>query len=323
MSTMEVSLEKMSVNDSLAGRDFLTLADYTSNELNDLLELAAHLKRKQKLGHIVQPLKGKVLGMIFEKPSTRTRISFETGMYQLGGHAIFLSTDDIQLGRGETIADTAKVLSTYLDSIMIRTFSQCDVEELAEHASIPVINGLTDLFHPCQVLADLQTIREQKGSLMGVKMAYIGDGNNMSHSLMIGAAMMGMDICVATPEQFSPHPDIVNKALQIADSYGGRITQTTSPEEAVQEADVVYTDVWTSMGQEAEQEEREKAFTDFQVNQKLLSQARPQAIFMHCLPAQRGVEVTAEVIDGEQSVVFQQAENRLHAQKALLTSLMS
>src|SRR5699024_9209933 len=319
---MKVSLEKMSVNDSLVGKDFLTLADYTANEVSDLLELAAHLKRKQKLGQTVHPLEGKVLGMIFEKPSTRTRASFEIGMYQLGGHGIILSSDDIQLGGVETIADTAKVLSTYLDGIMIRTFSQQDVEELAEHASIPVINGLTDLFHPCQVLADLQTIQEKKGTLMGVKIAYIGDGNNMAHSLMIGAAMMGMDISVATPEKFAPHPAVVKEALNVAERYGGHVQVTTNPEQAVQEADVVYTDVWTSMGQEAEQTEREKAFSEFQVNQELLAQARPQAIFMHCLPAQRGVEVTTEVMDGDQSVVFQQAENRLHAQKALLASLM-
>ncbi|MDC3422206.1 ornithine carbamoyltransferase [Aquibacillus koreensis] len=298
----------------------LTLADYSPEEIDYLLELAEEIKTKHKNGEIVQPLKGKILGMIFEKSSTRTRVSFESGIYQLGGTGLFLSSKDIQLGRGEPISDTAKVLSGYLDGIMIRTFSQADVEELAENASIPVINGLTDDYHPCQVLADLQTIKEVKGSLKGKKIAYIGDGNNMANSLMIGAAKMGLDVAIAAPEGYQPSPAITEKAKGFA--VGTEVLVTSDPVEAVKDADVIYTDVWASMGQESEQLEREKHFANFQVNDELFSYAKTDAIFMHCLPAHRGEEVSAEVIDGKQSVVFQQAENRLHAQKALMVALM-
>lgn len=309
-------------NKEFKGRDFLTLADYTKDEINYLLDLADYLKDKKKKGVAVEPLKGKILGMIFEKSSTRTRVSFEAGIYQLGGMGIFLSSKDIQLGRGETIADTAQVLSGYLDGIMIRTFSQESVEELAKYASIPVINGLTDTYHPCQVLADLQTVREVKGSLSGVKMVYIGDGNNMAHSLMLGAAFMGMELIVVSPKGYQPDPAIVEKAQTIANSHDAKITVLENPEEAVQDADVIYTDVWASMGQEAEQAKRELAFAGYQVNEDLLKLAKSDVSFMHCLPAHRGEEVSAGVIDGNHSVVFQQAENRLHAQKALMTALM-
>lgn len=260
--------------------------------------------------------------MIFEKSSTRTRVSFETGIYQLGGMGIFLSTNDLQLGRGEPVADTAKVLSGYLDGIMIRTYSQAMVEELAENASIPVINGLTDVYHPCQVLADLQTIEEIKGGFNGVKLAFIGDGNNMANSLVLGAAIMGMHISIAAPEGYQPDAAIAKKATMIAATSGGKVDITADPLVAAENADVIYTDVWSSMGQESEASAREQAFESFQVNSKLLSLAEKDATFMHCLPAHRGEEVTTDVIDGKKSVVFQQAENRLHAQKALMTALM-
>lgn len=319
---MGLVANKVTVDHQLTGRDFLTLADYSKDELEYLLELAADLKQQQKSGNMEEPLKGKTLGMIFEKSSTRTRVSFEAGIYQLGGTGLFLKSDDIQIGRGELISDTAKVLSGYLDGIMIRTFSQKDVEELAEHASIPVINGLTDSYHPCQVLADLLTIQEVKGSLKGVKVAYIGDGNNMAHSLMLGAAIMGMDVSIAAPEGYQPEQEITEKATSIARLQGGKVEVTDQPAVAVKQADVIYTDVWASMGQESEQIIREKKFAGFQVNKSLCSLANKDAVIMHCLPAHRGEEITAEIIDGKQSIVFQQAENRLHAQKALMTAVM-
>ncbi|WP_080875516.1 ornithine carbamoyltransferase [Oceanobacillus timonensis] len=311
-----------SQHQQLKNRDFLTLADYTKDEIEYLIDLADYQKKQSNEGIIFEPLKGKTLGMIFEKSSTRTRVSFEAGIYQLGGLGIFLNSNDIQLGRGETIADTAQVLSGYLDGIMIRTYNQDDVEELAKHASIPVINGLTDLYHPCQVLADLQTIKEVKGVLKGQKIVYIGDGNNMAHSLMIGAAKMGMHIVIVTPDNYKTEEQITETAKQFASEHGATIEWSNDPAEAVKDADVVYTDVWASMGQEAEQTQREQAFQKFQVNEALLVQAKSDVTFMHCLPAHRGEEVSAEVIDGKHSVVFQQAENRLHAQKALMTALM-
>ncbi|GIO23321.1 ornithine carbamoyltransferase [Oceanobacillus sp. J11TS1] len=306
----------------LKGRDFLTLADYTKDEIDYLIELADYQKKQSKDGIIFEPMKGKTLGMIFEKASTRTRVSFETGIYQLGGLGIFLSSKDIQIGRGETIADTAKVLSGYLDGIMIRTYNQADVEELAKCASIPVINGLTDLYHPCQVLADLQTIKEVKGVLQGQKIVYIGDGNNMAHSLMIGAAKMGMHIVTVTPDNYKPNAQVTEKAKQMAVEHGATIEWSNNPAEAVKDADVIYTDVWASMGHEAEQAQREQDFKQFQVNEALLAKAKSDVTFMHCLPAHHGEEVSAGVIDGKHSVVFQQSENRLHAQKALMTALM-
>jgi ornithine carbamoyltransferase len=307
---------------NLKGRDMLSLKDYTPEEITQILDLADELKSTHKEGNHSSLLQGKTLGMIFQKPSTRTRVSFEVAMFQLGGHGLYLSASDLQLGRGETISDTGKVLSRYLDGVMIRTFAQKDVEELAQSAEIPVINGLTDLLHPCQVLADLQTVREHKGELQGLKLAYLGDGNNVCHSLLYGCAKMGMHISVASPQDYLPVPHIVEEARSVAGETGGSVTILLSPLEAVQDADVVVTDVWASMGQEAEQKERLKIFAPYQVNTDLVRRAKPDFIFMHCLPAHRGEEVSAEIIDGSHSVVFDEAENRLHAQKALLALLM-
>ena len=305
----------------LAGRSLLSLQDLTKEEIHYVLDLAAGLKSQQQKGELIQPLNGKTLGMIFEKSSTRTRVSFETGIYQLGGMGLYLNANDLQLGRGEPVADTAKVLSGYLDAIMIRANSHEMVEELAAHASIPVINGLTDLFHPCQALADMQTILEYKGTLEGVKLAYIGDANNVANSLMIAAAKTGMQIRIASPAGYQPLPEIVEKASAISDDPDFLLI-TESPEVACAGADVIYTDVWTSMGQEQETQARLAAFQGYQVNEALMDAAAPDAIFLHCLPAHRGEEVTAAVIDGPQSAVFQEAENRLHAQKALMLAVM-
>lgn len=321
--SMKSDLSVLEQDLNLKGKDFLALADFSPSEILGLLEKAKKIKELHLSGESYTPLKGKTLGMIFEKSSTRTRVSFEAGMYQLGGNALFLSSNDLQIGRGEPISDTAQVLSQYLDGIMIRTFEHEKVEELAKYASIPVINGLTDLFHPCQVLADLLTIMEIKGELKGLKMAYIGDGNNMVHSLMIGAAKVGMDFSVACPDGYKPEEKVVNMALEFAKESGAKIVVTADPIEAVKDADVVYTDVWTSMGQEAENEIRLKAFAPtYQVNEELVKHAKDDYIFLHCLPAHRGEEVTAGVIDGSQSAVFQEAGNRLHAQKALLVELL-
>ncbi|WP_411260387.1 ornithine carbamoyltransferase [Terribacillus saccharophilus] len=306
---------------SMAGKSLLSLQDLTKEEILYVLDLAAELKSQHQKGELSQPLAGKTLGMIFEKSSTRTRVSFETGIYQLGGMGLYLNSKDLQLGRGEPVADTAKVLSGYLDAIMIRANSHKMVEELAAHATIPVINGLTDLFHPCQALADLQTILEYKGALEGVKLAYIGDANNVANSLMIAAAKTGMQIRIASPAGYQPLPEIVEKAKKISGDPDFLLI-TESPEEAAAGADVLYTDVWTSMGQEEETTARLKAFQGFQVNELLMDSAASDAIFLHCLPAHRGEEVTAAVIDGPQSAVFQEAENRLHAQKALMLAVM-
>ena len=311
-------------NKEFKGMNFLQLADYSTDQILYLLDEAVELKKLQKQGKPHPFLSGKVLGMIFEKSSTRTRVSFEVGMLQLGGHAIFLSSRDIQLGRGECISDTAKVLSRYIDGIMIRTFSHESVEELASHATVPVINGLTDLQHPTQVLADLLTILEHKGKLAGLKLCYIGDGNNnMAHSLMEGAVKVGMNISIASPEGYMPNEEIVKKAIEAGNETGSKVTITNSPYDAIKDADVVITDVWTSMGQEEETAIRLKAFQGFQVNEELCSHAKQDFIFLHCLPAHRGEEVTSEIIDGPHSVVFDEAENRLHAQKAILKLLLS
>lgn len=307
---------------NLKGRDMIELDDYSTEEIQHLLDSAIELKRKQKSGEVYQPLKGKTIGLIFEKSSTRTRVSFEAGMFQLGGHALFLSKNDIQLGRGEPISDTAQVMSRYLDGIMIRTFGHDNVVNLAKYASIPVINGLSDMAHPCQVLADLQTVLEHKGKLKGLKMAFIGDGNNMAHSLLIGGAKMGMHVAVASPEGYQPDAGIVQLSREIAAECGGQITVTQDPIEAAKDADVVYTDVWASMGFEEEQAQREAAFANYQVNEDLVKAAKPDYLFLHCLPAHRGEEVSEGVIDGPNSVIFDQAENRLHAQKALMVALM-
>lgn len=303
-------------------KHLLSLHDLSVQEVEDLLKLAIKLKSQLKNGIPHELLKGKTLGMIFTKSSTRTRVSFEVGMHQLGGHPLFLSSNDIQLGRGETIYDTAQVLSRYLDGIMIRTFKQSDVEDLAKYGSIPIINGLTDLYHPCQILADLQTVYEYKGKLEGLKMAYIGDGNNVTHSLLHGCAKVGMDIAVATPKQYQCLDEVVEEAKLDAKETGAKITITNDPVEAIKDADVVYTDTWVSMGQEAEKEKKVKEFDGYQVNETLVSQAKPDYMFLHCLPAYRGYEVTEGVIDGKNSAIFDEAENRLHAQKAVLVSLL-
>ncbi|MDN4066482.1 ornithine carbamoyltransferase [Paenibacillus vini] len=316
------STKDTSISIGLKGRDLLELDDYTTEEIQYLIDLAIEIKAKQKNGEVYQPLKGKTIGLIFEKSSTRTRVSFEVGMFQLGGHALFLSKNDIQLGRGETIADTAGVMSRYLDGIMIRTFGHDKVVDLAKYASIPVINGLSDLAHPCQVLADYQTIYEHKGVLKGLKLAYVSDGNNMAHSLMIGGAKLGVHVSVASPEGYEPDPQVVASAQEIAKSTGAIIEVVRDPKDAVKDADVIYSDVWASMGFEEEQKAREVAFASYQVDEALAAHAKPDYLFMHCLPAHRGEEVSEGVIDGKHSVIFDQAENRLHAQKALMAALM-
>lgn len=306
----------------LLEKDFLTLADISTEKINMLLANAKTLKDMHVNGYEYQPLKGKVLGMIFEKPSTRTRVSFEAGMYQLGGQALYLNSEDMQIGRGETIADTAGVLSQYIDAIMIRTFSHDIIEELANNATIPVINGLTDKYHPCQAMADMLTIQEHKGDLTGLQFVYVGDGNNVAHSLMIACAKLGMHCTIACPEGYEPDENVTILAQNIAVQSNAIIEITNDPVAAVTGADVVYTDVWMSMG-DSEGEEKFQKFKQFQVNEELVKHAKSDYLFMHCLPAHRGVEVTADVIDGKNSVVFQQAGNRLHVQKVVLTELMN
>ena len=302
----------------MKGKDLISIHDLSREEVEQILDTSHILKMKQKLGEIYHPLKGKTLGMIFQKSSTRTRVSFEVGMWQLGGYALFLSANDLQLNRGETIADTARNLSRYLDGIMIRTFSHQDVVDLAEHSSVPVINGLTDLLHPCQVLADLFSIREKNGKLDGLKLAYIGDGNNMAHSIMFGGAKMGMHVVICSPSGFEPDTEVTRLSRLDAAKSGATITIKDDPVEAVQNADVIYTDVWTSMGMEEEYEQRLKSFSRYQVNGALLEKAKEDVLVMHCLPAHRGEEITDDVVDGPRSIVFDQAENRLHVQKAIM-----
>ncbi len=303
-------------------KHLLGLQSCRSDEIFQILSLALQLKEQRRNGIAHPLLKGKTLAMIFTKSSTRTRVSFEVGMYQLGGSALFLSSDDIQLGRGETIEDTAKVLSRYVDGIMIRTYRQNDVEDLAKYGTVPVINALTDLLHPCQILADLMTIYERKSTLRGLKLAFIGDGNNVAHSLLIGCSKVGMDISAGCPAGYEPKAEIVEMAKQNALIAGSAVQITHSPKEAIANADVVYTDVWSSMGQETESSERRKVFSSYQVNSALFALAKPDAIFLHCLPAHRWEEVTPEIIDGPHSVVFDETENRLHAHKAILALLM-
>lgn len=294
---------------------FLTLKDLSPAELKQLIQRAAELKLMQHRGELYQPLKGKVLAMIFEKSSTRTRVSFESAMVQFGGGSIFLSPDDTQLGRGEPLEDSARVISSMVDAVMIRTFEHSKIETFAKHSSVPVINALTDDFHPCQLLADMQTYQEHRGDITGKKVVWIGDGNNMCHSYINAAQQFGFDLHIATPEGYEPDQ-------QIVDSVQAEITLFNNPKAAAEGADLIVTDVWASMGQEEEQRKREQAFAAFQVNQSVMSVAADDALFMHCLPAHRGEEVTAEVIDGGQSVVWDEAENRLHAQKALLEFLI-
>jgi ornithine carbamoyltransferase len=300
------------VAETLKGRSFTRVADFTTDELELVLDLAARMKAGPREEHVVLP--GRALGMIFQKPSTRTRVSFEVGIAQLGGYGLYLRADDLQLGRGETIRDTAAVLSRYLDAIAIRTFAQSDVEELAEHAEIPVLNGLTDETHPCQALADMFTIRERLGRLEGVRVVYLGDGNNVCASLMVAASRLGSSFVAATPAGYEPDEG----AVAVARSSGGEVEVVHDPAEAVRGADVLYTDVWTSMGQEEERERRLRDLAGFGITQELLSQAGNGAIVLHCLPAHYGEEITEDVLYGPQSAVWDQAENRLHAQKALM-----
>lgn len=308
----------------LKGKDLLSIHDLSVDEVAEILSLAKELKAKQKAGIEHHLLKGKTLGMIFEKSSTRTRVSFETGMYQLGGQALFLSNRDLQLGRGEPIKDTARVLSRYLDGIMIRTFGHDRVLEMAKWASVPVINALTDLLHPCQVLTDLLTIQEYKGkNLKGLKMAYVGDGNNMTNSYMYGCAKAGMTFVAATPEDYKPDPEVTKNAIEDAKQTGASISLVTDPKEAVKDADIVVTDTWASMGQEAEHEMRKKIFAPYQVNAELLKGADKRVIVMHCLPAYRGEEITEDVFEANADVIFDEAENRLHTQKAIMALTMA
>jgi len=305
----------------MAHRHFLSLKDWSREDIELLFEESAAIKANPE--HYATALSGRSLGMIFQKPSTRTRVSFEVGMYQLGGQALFLGSNDIQLHRGETIADTARVLSRYVHGIMARVYAHQDILDLARHGSVPVINGLSDLLHPCQALADYFTLRERRGDLGGLKMAYVGDGNNVAHELMFGAVKLGMQFAIGCPRGYQPNPLILKSALREAQKLGSPLPEVTSdPLEAVTGADAVYTDVWTSMGQEAESRERLAAFQGFQVTPEMMAAAGPDAVFMHCLPAHRGEEVAADVIDGPQSVVFDEAENRLHVQKAVLVTLM-
>lgn len=305
----------------LKNKDLLTLLNLDTEEVWRVLKVAELLKVKRMAGQAEPVLPGKVLGMIFEKPSTRTRISFEVAMYQLGGMAIFLSKKDLQLERGETIADTARVLSRYVDGIMARTYAHRTIEELAEHASIPVINGLSDRYHPCQILGDLLSIYEKKRTLRGLNMVYLGDGNNVAHSLLFGAAKVGMNITLALPEGYDVLPEILEQAKEIAGG-ASEINISRDPKEASRGADVLYTDVWASMGQEEEHAKRLQDFQGFSLDGEKLKVAKGDCLVMHCLPAHRGEEITDEVIDGPNSIVFDQAENRLHIQKAILALLM-
>jgi ornithine carbamoyltransferase len=303
-------------------KDLLDVAAVPKAEVERLLTLAMELKHKQRRGVPHPMLKGKTLGLLFQKPSTRTRVSFEAGMHQLGGHALVLPMADIQLSRGESVADTARVLSRYLDGIVVRTYDHATVEEWAREATMPVINGLTDLSHPCQALSDLLTIREKKGKLKGIKIAYVGDGNNVANSLIEAAAKMGMTIALGCPSGYQPDQHVVDLARVEAARTGAVVELSQDPYVAVKEADVVYADVWISMGREREQARRLRVLSPYQVNSRLVAKAKPDAIVMHCLPAHRGEEITADVLDGPQSVVIDQAENRLHMQKAILTQLL-
>jgi ornithine carbamoyltransferase len=301
-------------------RDFLSLDDLSSDELEDLLDAADRVKKKP--ASYASTIEGRQVALVFEKPSTRTRVSFEAAVTGMGGHAIVLRGDELQLGRGETIEDTGRVLSRYVDAIAVRTFGQDRLERLADAASVPVINMLSDFSHPCQGLADLQTIREKKGALEGVSLAYVGDGNNVAHSLMFGGAKLGMDVRIATPAGHEPFPQVVDRSTEVAAQNGGRLTVTNVVAEAVMGADVLYTDVWASMGQESETDKRKETFEHYSLNGDVVDMADDEVIVMHCLPAHRGEEIAAEVIDGPRSVVWEQAENRLHTQKALLTWLL-
>ncbi len=307
---------------TLRGRDLVSIDELSPEELRAVLDTAIELKRRAKAGDRPMLLAGKVLAMLFEKPSLRTRVTFEVGMWDLGGHAIYLAPQDVQLGTRESVPDVARNLDRWVHGLMARTFSHRTVQQLAEHARVPVINGLSDLEHPCQTLADLLTIREHFGHLDGLRLAWVGDGNNVCHSLLLGAAKVGMHAVVATPARFAPDPTIVVRALEIAAGSGSRVEIGTDPHSAVRGAEVIYTDTWISMGQEAERAAKVQVFASYQVNRALVAQASRGAVVMHCLPAHRGEEITDDVLDGPQSLVLDQAENRLHAQKALLSLLL-
>jgi ornithine carbamoyltransferase len=306
----------------LKGKSLASLHDLNKEEIEEILKNAELLKLQLLRGEEHLLLKGKTLAMIFEKPSTRTRVSFEVGMFQLGGHALYLGINDLQMGRGETIADTARVLSRYVDGIMARVFSHQTILDLIKYSKVPVINGLSDLCHPCQGLADLFTIYEKRGRLSGLKLAYIGDGNNVAHSLLYGCSKVGIDITLACPKGYEPNPGVVSQAQKESERTRGEVRVTNDPKEAVKSADIIYTDVWTSMGKEKEHEERLNKFSPFQVNIQLVKEAKEDYLFMHCLPAHRGEEVTDEVADSKHSIIFDQAENRLHTQKALLALIL-
>jgi len=310
----------MAVN--MKGKSLASLYDLTREEIEEILKTSEFLKLQLLRGQEHPLLKGKTLAMIFEKPSTRTRISFEVGMWQLGGYALYLSASDLQLGRGETIADTAQVLSRYVNGIMARVFKHQTILDLVKFSKVPVINGLSDLTHPCQGLADLFTIYEKKGKLSGLKLGYVGDGNNVAHSLLYGCSKVGMDMTLACPKGYEPNSEVVSKAKEEAKRNGCKINVTNNPKEAARGADIIYTDVWASMGQEKEHEKRVKIFKPYQVNSQLVKEVKEDYLFMHCLPAHRGEEVTDEVADSKNSVIFDQAENRMHTQKALMALMM-
>ena len=306
-------------------RDVISILDMKDDFdaiISNAIKMKKELKSPPKKGGRLEPLKGKVLGMVFEKPSLRTRVSFEVGMTQLGGRAIYISPDEVGIGKRESVSDVANVLSRYVSCIMYRAFDNKIMKELALHASVPVINGLDDLEHPCQIVADLMTVQEKKGKLAGLNLVYVGDGNNVCNSLMLGCALVGMNMRAATPKDFRPNPELLTKAQEIAKAKGCIVDVLSNPFQATEGADVIYTDTWVSMGQEDEKEKREKVFMPYQVNDKLAEKANKDYIFMHCLPAHRGYEVSPEVIDGEHSVVFDEAENRLHAQKAILVAVL-
>ena len=317
-----IARQSLATVSKLKGSSLISLNELTTEEIFEIIELTSDLKEKQKnrISHHLLP--GRTLGMLFAKPSTRTRVSFEVGMYQLGGTSLYLGPNDLHLNKTESVSDTAKTLSRYLDAIMIRTFNQQDVVDLAKYGSIPVINGLTDLEHPCQVLTDLFTIFEEKKKLKGLKLAYVGDGNNVASSLLHGCSKVGIDITVATPKGYQPPKVVVNEALENAKVHNSKVKITDNPLKAVTDADIIYTDTWVSMGQEKEAEEKTKTFSNYQVNKELVAHAKEDYLFMHCLPAHRGYEVTDEVADSTNSVIFDTAENRLHVQKAILTLLI-
>lgn len=319
---MSAIIEAPVLPNYLQGRDFLTFLEYTPEELQELLSLAAHLKqlKRNRIPHKV--LEGRSVALYFEKPSNRTRVSFEVGVFDLGAHPFMLRKEEINLGVRETIADTARTLARYVDCIMIRTFAQKDVEELAQWSDVPVINGLTDDYHPCQVLADLLTVQEKFGSFKGRKLTYVGDGNNMAHSLMLGCAMVGMDVTIASPSGYQPNPEITKKAQELGAASGATVLVSDDIKSAVKNASAVYTDVWASMGQEAEAEARKKIFKDYQVNAENMALAASDAIVLHCLPAHRGEEITADVLEKHADIIFEQAENRLHAQKAVMAAII-